>query len=144
MKAVATPENRPAYPFISGTHNSMVVEATHKYQCCIEVVVVFLVKVPVVFVCLLSKFFMETRSSVWLLLRKSGFDCSGQVIAQPGHNVRENSWSNACLNHTSAAHPHLPSGSSSGHHLPRRAFDQVLVSSDPLSWSPWLTKGRSG
>jgi len=97
MKAVATAEKRPAYLFISGTRNKLAV-ATHEYQDGIEVVMVFFVKVLVVFVRLFSELFVEAGLGIWLLWRESRFYRVGHVIAPSIHSVRPwggNSWSDA-------------------------------------------------
>ena len=87
MKADATAEKRPAYPFLSEIRG-VSVEATYKYQGGVEVIVVLLAKVPVVFVGLFFELFVKARSRVWFLLLESRLDRSGQVIAQPTLNVR--------------------------------------------------------
>ena len=86
MKADATAEKRPAYPFISGTRDVLTV-TTHEYQGGVEVIVVLFVKVLVVLVRLLPELFVEARSRVWLLLLESHIDRGGQVIAKPVENV---------------------------------------------------------
>jgi len=68
MKAFATAEQRPAYLSISGIHNKLV-GATHEYQGGIEFIVAFFVKVPVVFVHLLSGF-----------IHRSAFEVLGPVL----------------------------------------------------------------
>ena len=87
MKAVVTTEKRPAYQFISGIWNELV-GTTHKYQNGIEVIVVFSVKVPVVFVRLFSELFVEACSRIWLRFCESRFDRGGQVIARSVYSVR--------------------------------------------------------
>ena len=87
MKADATAEKRPAYPFLSEIRD-ISVETTYKYQGGVEVIVVLLAKVPVVFVSLFFELFVKARSRVWFLLLESRLDRSGQVIAQPTHDVK--------------------------------------------------------
>jgi len=67
MKAEATAENRPAYLVISGGQDSLL-GPTHKYQGRVEVVVVFLVKITIIFVDLFPELLMESCAWVWLLL----------------------------------------------------------------------------
>ena len=81
MKADTTAEKRPAYLFISGIR-SMLAGGTYKYHGGIEIITVFLVKVPVVFVRHFLELFMEARLRVQLLLCESRFDLGSQVIAQ--------------------------------------------------------------
>jgi hypothetical protein len=69
MKADATAENKPACFAISGSCIRLV-GYTHKYQGGVEVVVIFLVKVAVIFVCLLSKMLVEARARIRFLFRK--------------------------------------------------------------------------
>jgi hypothetical protein len=69
MKADATAENKPAYFAISGGSRRLA-EQTHEYQGSVEVVVVFLVKVAVVFVRLFSKVLVEACARVRFLFRE--------------------------------------------------------------------------
>ena len=87
MKADATAEKRPAC-LVYQRNPHMLAGATHKYQGGIEIIVVFYVKVLVVFVRLFSELFVEARLRVWPLLRESRFDRGSQVIAQSMHNMR--------------------------------------------------------
>ena len=82
MKADATAEKRPAYPFVSGTRDMLTV-TTHKYQGGVEVIVVPFAKALVVFVCFFPKLFMKARSGVRLLLLESRFGGCSQVLAKP-------------------------------------------------------------
>jgi len=86
MKAVATAEKRPAYLFISGTRNKLAV-ATHEYQDGVEVVMVFSVKVLVVFVRLFSELFVEAGFRIWLLRCESRFYRGGYVIPMSSRHL---------------------------------------------------------
>ena len=66
MKAEATAENRPAYLVISGNQDGLL-KSTHEYQGCVEVVVVFLVKITIIFVHLFPELVMEPRAWIWFL-----------------------------------------------------------------------------
>lgn len=87
MKAVATAEKRPACLFISEARNKLA-GATHEYQDGIEVVMVFFVKVLVIFVRLFSELFVEAGFGIWLLRRESRFYRGGHVIAPSIHSAR--------------------------------------------------------
>lgn len=82
MKADATAEKRPAYPFVSEICVVLAVK-THKYQGGVEVIAVLFLKSLVIFVGFLPELFVETGSSIWLLLRESHFHCGSQVITKP-------------------------------------------------------------
>ena len=90
MKAVATVEKRPACLLIRQIRNLVV--ATYKYQDGIEIIVVFFMEVPVIFVRLFSELFVEVCPGIqWFrtfMFRESCFDRGGQVIAESMHNVR--------------------------------------------------------
>ena len=64
MKADAITENRPAC--FSVSLGPVPLEPTHKYQSCVEVVMILIVKVPVVLVCLSVEHFVEVPARIYL------------------------------------------------------------------------------
>jgi len=65
---------------------NMPVGATYKYQGGIEVIVIFLLEIPVVFVRLFSELFVEACARLWLLLCVTRFDRGGQLFEPPMHD----------------------------------------------------------
>jgi len=96
IKADATAEKRPAWLFISRSFN-VPAGATYEYQGGIEVIVIFLLEIPVVFIRLFSELFVEACARLWLLLCKSRFDCGGQLFEPPTDDVKGNPWNDVRL-----------------------------------------------